>query len=68
MIVEVITTLAAHGTITASRTSRRPGNALLRNWASASEITTVSGDHPDHPDHGVQQDPGQLGQVEHPLR
>ena len=40
--MEVITTLAAQGTMTASRTQRRPGKALFRNWARASEISTVS--------------------------
>ena len=28
--------------ITASRTMRRPGNALLRIWARPSEMTTVA--------------------------
>ena len=46
MIAEVITTLAAHGTITASRTSRRPGNAWWSSCASASEITIVTATTP----------------------
>ncbi|MGH1525808.1 hypothetical protein ACRAWC_17855 [Leifsonia sp. L25] len=37
----VITTLAAHGTMIAIRTQRRPGKFLSRNCASASEIATV---------------------------
>ena len=38
----VITTDAAHGMITARRTMRRPGNALLRICASPREMTTVA--------------------------
>ena len=33
---------AAHGTISAQRTSAGPGNAAFRNWARPSEITTVT--------------------------
>ena len=33
---------AAHGTIRAQRTSRRPGKLLSRNWASPSEIAMVT--------------------------
>ncbi len=32
---------AAHGTMRAQRTSRRPGKAASRSWASPSEITIV---------------------------
>ena len=42
MTVVVITTDAAHGTMTASRTNCRPGNALLSRFASASESTIVT--------------------------
>ena len=33
---------AAHGTISAHRTTRRPGNSRLRNCASPSEIRSVT--------------------------
>jgi hypothetical protein len=36
-----MTTLAAHGMMMVSRTSRRPGNALLRNCARPSDSSTV---------------------------
>src|ERR1700742_1883221 len=39
--VAVITRDAAHGTISAQRTIRRPGNRLFRNWATPSEIPIV---------------------------
>jgi hypothetical protein len=38
----VITSEAAHGTISAQRTNRRPGKRWLRSCASPSEITTVT--------------------------
>ncbi len=33
---------AAHGTISAQRTTRRPGNSRFRNCASASETSSVT--------------------------
>ena len=33
---------AAHGTISAHRTSARPGNSLARNWARPSESSSVT--------------------------
>ncbi len=33
---------AAHGTINAQRTRRRPGNAAFSSWARPSEITMVT--------------------------
>ena len=33
---------AAHGTMSAQRTSRRPGKLAFRNWPRASESTMVT--------------------------
>ena len=37
--VELMTRAAAHGTMSAHRTSLRPKNSRLRNWASPREMT-----------------------------
>jgi hypothetical protein len=41
-MIDDITTDAAHGTISAHRTTVRPTNRRLSNWASSKEITTVA--------------------------
>ncbi|GAA2455077.1 hypothetical protein GCM10010191_87630 [Actinomadura vinacea] len=45
-ISALISTEAAHGTISAQRTSRRPGNRALSSCASGSESTTVAATTP----------------------